>query len=157
MAKIQLSRGKFAIVNDYSIKILSDYKWYCSTTGYAVTHDIKDKTGKTIVRMHRLLMNAPKGLLVDHINGNKLDNRIANLRLATKQQNSCNSRRYKSNTSGIKGVSLVKYSGRWRAYIVINRKQIHLGIFSTKEEAGVAYAEAAVRYHGDYHNLGDNS
>jgi hypothetical protein len=87
---------------------------------------------------------------VDHINGNSLDNRIVNLREATNAENMMNCGAKKNNTSGFKGVSWHKVTGRWQAIIRADGKLKHLGIFATPEEAFVAYSDAAKRYHGQF-------
>jgi hypothetical protein len=85
----------------------------------------------------------PKAMHIDHINGIKTDNRLANLRLCTAKQNCENAKRHKSNTVGLKGVSTC--GNRFRAYICHNRKQHHLGVFSTPDEAHQAYCRAAIK------------
>ena len=91
---------------------------------------------------------------LDHINGNPSDNRIANLRACTKSQNQHNRGVNKNNTSGFKGVCWHSGVGRWRAYIVINWKQKHLGLFDTPEQAHAAYRAAADLMHGEFANHG---
>lgn len=90
--------------------------------------------------MHYGVVPEP-GRHMDHINGDKTDNRICNLRVVGSKENQENRCRPKSNTSGFKGVA--KCKGRYRAYISHNRKQIHLGVFATPEEAHAAYCKAA--------------
>lgn len=92
----------------------------------------------------------PHGFLVDHRDGNGLNNRWLNLRRATFSQNVCNSKLGRSNTSGFKGVSFDRKSGRWHAQIMLDRKQKHLGRFPTPELAHAAYCHAAERLHGDF-------
>ena len=87
-------------------------------------------------------------LFVDHINGKTGDDRIANLRLATHQENLCNRGKQKNNTSGYKGVH--RHQGKWRARIAVNGRNISLGMYHNPEEAHRAYATAAERYHGDF-------
>lgn len=106
---------------------------------------------------HRLVWLYHHGRLpeqLDHINGDKLDNRIENLRPATKQQNEWNKGDFSSNTSGIKGVSWSKQKNKWRAYIWKDRKQINLGLFDDIETAKIVVDEARVVYHGQYANSG---
>ncbi len=88
----------------------------------------------------------PKGDL-DHINEDKLDNRIVNLREATRRQNMQNVRRHKHNTSGYKGVAWHHQRSKWRAYIFDNYRQIHLGLFDSREAAALARAKAEKEYH----------
>lgn len=89
----------------------------------------------------------PDGNL-DHVNGQKKDNRISNLRVATYQQNNANRRGWKNSTSGIKGVGIK--NGRWMAQITVDRKNKHLGYFDTKEQAAKAYAIAAAANFGEF-------
>ena len=90
---------------------------------------------------------------VDHVNGDKADNRISNLRLANRSQNNFNKHRPAHNTSGFKGVNFDKSKKRWRSRIVANRKEIYLGYFDSPEDAYVAYKMAAIKYHGEYANI----
>ena len=117
-----------------------DGEWYYRPSG--IRH-----RRQTSLRLHRLIMNTPKGMQTDHINGDTLDNRKENLRVATREENGRNRGRTKKNTSGFKGVSYQKkpkgrineYSKPWKARIVHNGKHIYLGMFATPEEAGKAY------------------
>jgi hypothetical protein len=99
-----------------------------------------------------------KGVLIDHINGDRLDNRIANLRLASYSQNSANAKLHTRNTSGFKGVAKVvrigRWTGRWQASITVRNKQMNLGYFGTAEQAHQAYLAAARKYQGEFANGG---
>lgn len=87
---------------------------------------------------------------IDHINGNRADNRLDNLRSVTRAQNKMNCATYKSNSSGIKGVSFFRPTGKWKAQIQRDGKKIGLGYFVTKEEAGEAYRRAADAMFGEF-------
>ncbi len=91
---------------------------------------------------------------MDHVNGDRMDDRICNLREATHQQNQCNRRKQSNNTSGFKGVSLdksISEDGRkWRARISVAEKETIIGYFYTPEEANEAYCKAAEKYHGEF-------
>ena len=87
---------------------------------------------------------------IDHINGVSTDNRIENLRLATRPQNSHNSRKPKTNKSGFKGVSWHAIGKKWQAHIKSNGKNHYLGLFSTAKQAHLAYIEAANRLNGEF-------
>jgi hypothetical protein len=93
----------------------------------------------------------PKGFLIDHKDCNPLNNKLNNLRLATRSQNNMNRRPDKDGTTGMKGVS--RSSHAFVAYIGVNNKRIHLGSFPTKGLAAVARAKAAIRYHGKFARL----
>lgn len=118
-------------------------------THYA--HARTQRDGKLVrVSMHRLIMNPPDGVFVDHINGDGLDNRRENLRLVTRQQNMANSRKRHVGQSKYKGVSQARNSPRWRACIVVNKKQIHIGTFDDELDAARAYDRKAVELYGEH-------
>ena len=107
--------------------------------------------------VHRLIFLLHHGYLpkyVDHINGNKQDNRSENLREATRCQNMMNVGKTALNTSGFKGVSFHKRSNKWIAQIKQNKKHFYLGSFETAEEAHESYKRKAIELHGDYANFG---
>jgi hypothetical protein len=87
---------------------------------------------------------------IDHINGDPSDNRIVNLRPATRSQNSANGRKPSDNTSGLKGVSWHARGRKWRAQIVVNGKCRHLGLFDCPAAAHAAYLAATEKFFGEY-------
>ena len=88
--------------------------------------------------------------MIDHIDGNKLNNRFRNLREATRSENNSNSKRPANNSSGFKGVSYRKQVGRWTAQITVNNKRSHIGYFNTPEAAHAAYVRAAKQSRGEF-------
>lgn len=149
MAEIITSKGTTILVDYCHYELLNKYKWCISHYGYAVR-----RMGHTIQYMHRYLLNCPKESQVDHINRNKLDNRLQNLRICSNAENSRNkkvtNKKYKYPT----GVSkmLDKY-GRKKPFIAaikVNNKTVHLGYFYTPSEAALAYNEAATKYFGEF-------
>ena len=91
---------------------------------------------------------------IDHINGNPSDNRIGNLRSATRCENMNNVGKHTNNTSGYKGVSWSKEVKKWEAKIAVNKKRINLGYFDKLESAYNAYCQAAKNLHGEFANIG---
>lgn len=109
-------------------------------------------------RAHRLIFLMHKGYLpeiIDHINGNKADNRIENLRAVTVAQNQYNRKTNADNTSGYKGVGWHKSNKKWEARIRLEGKPIHLGYFDNVEEADAVVRAAREELHGDFANHGD--
>jgi hypothetical protein len=90
---------------------------------------------------------------LDHIDRDTRNNRIENLRVATAGQNMCNRRKFRNNTSGHRGVSWHKRSGRWMAYVNVDKKRVHLGYFNDLEAAAVAASEARNSLHGQFATL----
>lgn len=150
---IQLTQGKVVIVDEVDYQELSAYNWHVHRDGkrwYAISRQRTPKGGSHQIRMHRLIMNAPDGVDVDHIDGNGLNNTRMNLRLATRSQNSCNRNIRNDNTSGYKGVSFHRATGKWQATITVNGKSAYLGLYATAEDAGAAYDEVAGQIHGQF-------
>ena len=157
MKTINLSKGKFAIVDDEDFEHLNFYGWHLSSKPekpYACrTENISKKRGikkKTTIYMHKIIM--PSVLEVDHVNGNSLDNRKSNLRICTHYQNSLNLKKYKNNKTGFRGVYFYKPTKKFGATIRVGTKLKFLGYFKNLYEAAGAYAAAANIYFGDYYN-----
>lgn len=106
------------------------------------------KSAKGNIALHRYLLNAPEGKVVDHINGNTRDNTLENLRICTHTENMYNSKLYSSNTSGVKGV--YKVGNKYRAIITVNTKDKHLGMFDTIEEATEVRKQAERLYFKEF-------
>ncbi len=153
--EIPISRGLVTLVDDIDFPRLNNYRWYawkpkeCSSFYVVRNHLVTDEpTAST--KMHREILNAPKGLRVDHIDGNGLNNTRANLRLATHQQNMCNRPANANNKSGFKGVSWFNRDSKWVARLETNGKVIFLGYFDDLEEAARVYDAAARKHFGEY-------
>ena len=147
MKQIPLTGGGHALVDDADYPVINTFKWYLRTDGYAATKQI---VPDVTVLMHRLLINTPKPYHTDHINGNKLDNRRENLRVATAMMNQANSRKHKKKSSIYKGVTFRPQSGRWIAQIAPARKNIRIGTFDTEHQAAVAYDFWATFFWGEF-------
>ncbi len=155
---ITLSNGKKTLIDDEDYHLVKPYKWNYSPlgSGYVIA-----TFAKRTLHIHRLIMNAPEGIMVDHINHDGLDNRKNNLRLCTRSENMRNTHKRKLGTSRYKGVST--NSGRngkptpngWKAEIMADKKRHYLGIFPTEELAALAYNKAALELHGDFASLNE--
>jgi len=151
MKRIELTQGKFALVDNKDFDWLDQWNWYFNPQGYATRHQyIKVSNGKyknRIIRMHRLINNTPDGFETDHINRNKLDNRRENLRTVTASINRFNQGLRRDNTSGIKGVSWDKSKNIWKVRIWKNYKEFFLGGFSNLEDAILVRKQAEKIYY----------
>lgn len=150
IAYVPLSKGMFALINRDDALLVGIYNWtamYNPTTGSYYAY--RKFSGKSVT-MHQFLIDPGQGKYPDHINLRGLDNRRANLRIATGSQSQANKRKYRNNLCGLKGVSLDKVSGRWRARICVGGQQITIGRFETPAEAHAAYGKAAELHYGAF-------
>ena len=153
MKEIILTQGRRTLVDDDDYEKFNRFKW---------TISVKDKGRCYAYRrnpchppwnlyLHRIIMNADKKTYVDHINSDSLDNRKSNLRICTNAENGRNRVSLnKNNTSGFRGVFWHAQHKKWAARIMVNKKQIHLGIFKDKLDAVNAYTLANQKYFGRF-------
>lgn len=149
MKFIKLTKGKTAIVDDEDFPKLNTFKWYTNTNGYACrSRKVSETKGNKHIFLHREVFKILEGLIIDHINMNKCDNRKENLRAVTYTQNRYNVKAKKTNRSGLKGVYWHSVDKAWRATICIDGKNKTLGNFDDKFEAARKYDRAAIRSFG---------
>jgi hypothetical protein len=156
--RIYLGEGEWTILDQEDYYRFSDMKWsVCGHDDCIYAGRFTKKTGRgqmlKPVYLHREIMNAPKGLLVDHENNNGLDNRRANLRLATHSENCCNRPKKTNTSSRFIGVCFIKARNRWRAATKDHGKSIFIGYFDDEIKAARAYDAAAKKYHGEFARL----
>lgn len=158
---IDLTKGKIAFVDYEDFYKINDMgKWHImldgnKTYGYAVRHSKSIDGKRKIIKMERIITNCPDDMMVDHINGDTLDNRKCNLRICTRTENNRNKSKQKNNTSGYKGVEKRKnrIKNPYVAYIRVDGKKHQIGIFSNAYDAAKAYDRAAIVLHGVFSKL----
>lgn len=152
MANINLKRGILKIDQaDWDFIRLNYSRPHVNGNGYAIIRQwiVAEKKYKNF-RLHRMIMNAPAGMEVDHINGDRLDNRRCNLRVCTTLQNRRASKTPNTNTTGYRGVSKFKRDGNFEAYLQIDRKRKRIGYFDCPIEAARARDLAALEHYGEF-------
>lgn len=149
--KIPFKGGGFAIVDDADYLELSRFTWHITSHGYAGRINTKHAKPSSVL-MHRQIIAPPADLVVDHINGNRLDNRRENLRVCTTKENLRNRKSVSANNStGFRGVYRgISRHRPWRAAIRVDGRLIALGIHQTPEDAARAYDTAARKYFGEF-------
>lgn len=143
MKTIPLTKGYVTMVDDEDYESLVKFKWCANVNRnaiYARRGSPRCKGKQDEVKMHSVIMKAPKGVQCDHIDGNGLNNQKYNLRLVTNRQNCMN--RHQTKTSRYPGITWDKRAGKWVAQAQINGIHKHLGTFSIEEDAYKAYLDA---------------
>jgi len=150
---VPLTQNKFAIIDECDDTEINLHKW-CYDSGYAQRRAKKNEHVKTCkIKMHRMIWALHNGEIsskmeIDHINRNKLDNRLCNLRLATRSQNTTNCIKHDNCTSKYKGVHWHKRDKKWYARCGTNIDRCSLGYFDSEEDAARAYDKKAKELYG---------
>ena len=145
-----------AIVDDADFDFLNQWKWHVSIEGkcaYAsrnATVQEKINGSPSTIKMHRIILGSPTGCIIDHKDGNGLNNQKSNLRICSHAQNLMNTPTARNNTSGFKGVSFRKDVSKYEAYLHTKKQKIRLGLYLCPIEAAKAYDDAANKYFGEY-------
>lgn len=170
--EIELSKGKFATIDDCDISDVNKYSWSIKFSRgklYSKSRIVIDKKIK-YVDLHRFIMRPLANMLVDHIGGNGLNNRRSNLRICTRSENNHNCVKQKRSESIYKGLTKTKQQNKiklksgeikicdkkyiyWVAKIVVGNKRIFLGSFKNEKDAAIAYNNAAIKYYGEFANI----
>ena len=154
---------KTIFIDDEDYEKINKYTWHVNINHSGILYaeaSVYNKTGIKIIRMHRLIMNAQKGQIIDHKNRNGLDNRKENLRICKHAENMRNSKISKNNSTGFKGVTIFTCKNKDKIYkyiiaqIRVNNKKKYIGSFATVKKAHEAYCLAADKYHKEFANYG---
>ncbi len=156
MKQIQLTQGKIALIDDADFDLVSQKKWWAISFNNGSLFYAACKISGKRVTMHRFLLGIrDRNIIVDHADGNGLNNTRNNLRTCTNSQNVMNSKTPFTNTSGYRCVSWCKPAKKWIAKININKKAVYLGSFADKKDAAAVYNEAAKIHYGEFARLND--
>lgn len=147
MKEITLTQNQVALIDDEDFDLISQHKWYTQKTRFS--NYAMATIEKKHVMMHIFLLGKKEGKVIDHINGNGLDNRRKNLRFCSIAENVRNAHRT-CGKSKYKGVSWHKYGKKWRAEIRYDYKATYLGYFDTEEQAALAYNSKALELFGEF-------
>lgn len=151
MKTISLNKGYVAIVDDEDFENVSRLKWcITSLNPDKPARKVYARHSSRCVLMHRFILNAPKGIHIDHINHDTLDNRKINLRLCTVSENLRNRGPERTNKSGFKGVYWNTRDKVWRAQIKLHQQVKPLGTFRFPQDGAMAYDRAAIQLHGEF-------
>lgn len=152
MKRVKLTCGKYALIDDEDFDRIEKHSWHLVKIGsvfYAAT-GIWNGSNMTTYYLHRFIMNTPKRLVTDHIDGNGLNNQKSNLRVCTSSQNHMNTGLQKNNTSGYRGVMWYKRDKKWLAVIKIDKKLINLGKYKEKSKAIEIRSKAEKKYYKEF-------
>jgi hypothetical protein len=157
--EIELTKGYKAVIDDEDAALILAHKWYPNKGGCGKVHAVamnwdREKKRVCAVRMHRLILGAKPGEMVDHISGDTLDNRRHNLRICTNAENQQNSGPRRG-SSKYKGVAWYARYGKWRVMFNWLGKTHFVGYFDCEEEAARAYNAAILPLAGEFARLNE--
>lgn len=153
LAYVPLTKGYEAVIDAADAGFVGAWNWcaFVQKNGrvYAARGE-KTKGKCKLFLMHRILMNTPDGFDTDHADMDGLNNTRKNLRVASRSENMRNSVRRKPSVTGLKGVDFHAQTGKFRVRLTVDRKEVHLGLYTSAEEAFAVYCAAAPKLHGEF-------
>ena len=155
MRKIKLTQGKYALVDDEDFDRVNQFKWWAIKSPSNNWRAVRQKNRLNIY-MHKFILGENSFKIIDHINGDSLDNRKSNLRYCSYSQNNMNSKIKSHNTTGHKGVSFVRRVNKYRVQIMCNKIRYNLGYFKDINDAAKAYNAKALELHGEFARVNTN-
>jgi hypothetical protein len=151
LAYVPLTKGYEAIIDAADVPLVDGFNWTADVKPHTVyAYRKSPRPEQRNITLHKTILQPEEGLEPDHRDCDGLNNRRENLRPASRAQNGCNRRAQKNNTSGVKGVSLHKPTGLWRARIGVGGKGRTIGYFKCSTAAAIAYAKASAAIHGEF-------
>lgn len=153
LIQIELTRGFVTLIDDEDAHLVTPHKWYSHLSGGINYAERRPSHAGPILKLHNVLLRPPTGFIVDHADGDGLNNRRSNLRLASALDNGRNKKKRDGTTSPYKGVSWNTQKRRWVGRIYINGKHLHLGYFFDAVEAANAYDFIAAQCFGPFARL----
>lgn len=153
MKEIKLTQNQIALIDDDDLEKVSNHNWYSHkrTNKFYAESTINKKH----IHLHRFILGVnDSNIIIDHIDGNSLNNQKSNLRLCSFAENQMNKKPYKNAPiSNIKGISFISATKKWRAQIQSSKKKIYIGVFDDYKNAALAYNNKAIELHGNFANL----
>lgn len=147
----EIKPGVFTLIDQQDLHLVEGHKWFFESKR-VYRREYKDGKSKSF-SLHRVIMNPPPDMVVDHIDGNPLNNTRENLRICTMTENNYNRFPNKNSTSQFKGVHWEPIRGKWIASIRLNKKQKAIGTYADEHEAAHAYNKQAIIHHGEFAKL----
>jgi len=145
VVRVEIHPNKSVLIDLDDLAKVSAHSWCIAGKGR-----VRARVSTKRIYLHRFIMSPPSGSVVDHVNGDPLDNRKTNLRICSPAENAKNRSKNKISSSSYKGVRWHKVTARWCAVIKSNGKQYWLGLFKNEKDAALAYDSAARRLHGEF-------
>lgn len=158
VAKSPKHGEKSILIDDEDYDKIKNYNWFPYYDSHVDNYYIRanaprNKGNSKTIFLHRFILNNPDNTMVDHINGDTLDNRKCNLRICTKSQNMMNRKKHKKCSSIFKGVCWNKQNKKFKAQIQIDNKKIYLGLYNSEYEAAEVYNRYARKHFGEFARL----